>query len=160
MLELIRNPWPWWISGPLIGLMVPALLLFAGKPLGISGSFRYLCSLPGSREKRADGAPNSARGEAWKAVFALGVLFGGFVAARFLSTDFPALFPESFHSFAGAAQLLAGGFLVGFGSRYAKGCTSGHAIFGLATLQPGSLVAVLGFFAGGLGAAGITLLFR
>jgi uncharacterized membrane protein YedE/YeeE len=100
------------------------------------------------------------RGEAWKAVFAVGVLIGGFVAARLLSTEVPALFPESFHSLAGAAQLLLGGFLVGFGSRYAEGCTSGHAIFGLATLQPGSLVAVLGFFAGGLGAAGLTLLFR
>ena len=159
MLELIRNPWPWWVSGPLIGLMVPTLLLLAGKPLGISGSFRYLCSLPAAGRKDAPAA-KAARAEAWKAVFALGVLIGGFVAVRFLSSEAPTLFPESFHSLAGAAQLLLGGFLVGFGSRYAEGCTSGHAIFGLSTLQPGSLVAVLGFFAGGLGAAGLSLLIR
>lgn len=156
MREALLGPWPWYVSGPLIGLFVPALLLLAGKPLGISGSFRYLCdlALPGRRARD----PETARKEGWKVLFALGVAGGGLVAARFLSAEPLRVLPESLQSVAGGLQLLAGGFLVGFGSRYAEGCTSGHAIFGLSTLQAGSLAAVAGFFAGGLAAAGITLL--
>lgn len=47
-------------------------------------------------------------------------------------------------------MLIGGGFLVGFGTRYAGGCTSGHAISGLSNLQVPSLIAVVGFFIGGL----------
>ncbi|HLP42859.1 MAG TPA: YeeE/YedE thiosulfate transporter family protein [Fibrobacteria bacterium] len=159
MLETIQGPWPWYVSGPLIGLMVPALLLLAGKPLGISSSFQCLASLAKPRRKGTP-LPDSARKEGWKVLFGLGMVLGGFVAARFLSAEALHLFPETFLSPAGALQLLLGGFLVGFGSRYAQGCTSGHAIFGLSTLQIGSLVAVAGFFAGGLSAAGFTLLIQ
>ena len=57
----------------------------------------------------------------------------------------------------GAVILAGGGFLVGFGTAYAGGCTSGHAITGLADRQLPSLVAVLGFFAGGLAATWLLL---
>jgi len=50
----------------------------------------------------------------------------------------------------GLLIMLGGGFLVGFGARYAGGCTSGHAITGLSDLQLASLIAVIGFFVGGL----------
>jgi hypothetical protein len=53
-------------------------------------------------------------------------------------------------SMKGLAILIGGGFLVGFGTRYAGGCTSGHAITGLSNLQIPSLIAVIGFFIGGL----------
>lgn len=162
MREAILGPWPWYVTGPLIGLTVPILLLWTGKALGISGSFGSLCELVLPREvprDRKTPAPDPApRRERWKIVFALGLVLGGFIASHLLSAHPTAFLPESYHSAAGAAKLLAGGFLIGFGTRYAEGCTSGHAITGLASLQPASLVAVLGFFAGGLSAAGITLL--
>lgn len=158
MLEPILKPWPWYVSGPLIGLTVPALLLLAGKPLGISSSFQSLCALLTARDRRALARDPFHREEGWKVVFVLGLILGGFIAARLLSREPAAFLPAEYHSATGAAKLLAGGFLVGFGSRYAGGCTSGHAITGLSSLQWASLVAVLGFFAGGLAAAGIAFL--
>jgi uncharacterized membrane protein YedE/YeeE len=106
-----------------------------------------------------------------------GIVLGGFLGGRVLSTpdqvvaisastradlerlgvgDFTGMAPADFFSFAslltpsGLSIVVLGGFLVGFGARWANGCTSGHAISGLATLQPSSLLAVLGFFLGGL----------
>ncbi len=160
MLEAIQNPWPWYISGPLIGITVPMLLLLSGKSLGISSSFQYLCSAASSRGRHGKPANPISQKDRWKVIFALGMILGGFIAAHLLSAEPLKLFPESYHSVSGAAKLLAGGFLVGFGSRYAEGCTSGHAIFGLSSLQLASLVAVFGFFAGGLTAAGIAILVR
>jgi uncharacterized protein len=158
LLEAILNPWPWYVSGPLIGLTVPALLLLSGKALGISSSFQNFCALLFTRDRKALAGKPSYREEGWKMVFALGLVLGGFVASRFLSLERTAFLPESYHSLSGAAKLLVGGFLVGFGSRYAEGCTSGHAITGLSSLQWASLLAVIGFFTGGLAAAGITML--
>lgn len=154
----ILNPWPWYVSGPLIGLTVPLLLLLTGKALGISGSFRNLCELATAKDPKGLIHSAAYKREGWKVVFAVGLILGGFIASRFLSHGHVAFLPAEYHSLSGAAKLLAGGFLVGFGSRYAEGCTSGHAITGLASLQIASLVAVLGFFSGGLLAAGISLL--
>lgn len=158
MLEAILNPWPWYVSGPLIGLTVPTLLLLTGKALGISSSFQGLCAILFSRDRNAAVREPAFLKERWKMAFALGLILGGFIAARFLSLERVDFLPKSYHSLSGAGTLLTGGFLVGFGSRYAEGCTSGHAITGLSSLQWASLLAVTGFFAGGLAAAGITLL--
>jgi len=114
---------------------------------------------------------------AWNLTMIAGVLAGGFVGGRLLSTpddvvaisaatrsdladlgvrDFSGMIPSDLFSFeallspAGFLIIVVGGFLVGFGARYANGCTSGHAISGLANLQLSSLLAVIGFFAGGL----------
>ena len=175
MIEILRQPWPWWIAGPLIGLVVPALLLAGGKPFGISANLRHLCAatIPGRAALlRYDwwGAG------AWNLMFAAGIVVGGAVAGTVLAspapvaisaatradlaalglTDFAGLVPAELFSLRalttvpGFVVLVVGGFLVGFGSRYAGGCTSGHAITGLASLQAPSLIAVLGFFAGGL----------
>lgn len=175
MLELLSRPWPWYVAGPLIGLVVPALLLVGGRMFGISSNLRTACAIvvPGRVEFfRFDWK----RSGAWNLAFALGIVLGGVVAASLLRnphpvaisaatradlaalgiTDFSGLVPRELFSWTAALTrrgfllLGAGGFLVGFGSAYAGGCTSGHAIMGLADLQLPSLVAVLGFFAGGL----------
>ena len=80
-------------------------------------------------------------------------------------TDFTGLMPSQIFSFdqltntATLISVILGGFLVGFGTRYAGGCTSGHAIMGLSMLNLGSLVAVVGFFVGGLAVSWLVLPF-
>jgi len=176
MLELISQPWPWYIAGPLIGLMVPLLLVIGGKVFGISSNLRHLCaaSLPANIEFFKYDWKESGM---WNLVFVVGVLLGGAIATFVLTspdpvigiseatradlqnlgiTDFTGFVPSEFLSWSGLLTLpgflmiVGGGFLVGFGARYAGGCTSGHAISGLSNLQLPSLVAVIGFFAGGL----------
>ncbi|HMB89277.1 MAG TPA: YeeE/YedE thiosulfate transporter family protein [Rhodothermales bacterium] len=176
MIEFVSQPWPWYVAGPLIGLIVPLLLLFGGKQFGISANLRHMCAatLPANLDflkydwKKAG---------TWNLIFVLGILLGGLLATTLLASpdpmidlapatvtalrdlgieDFSGLVPSDLFSWHGLASLpglmliIGGGFLVGFGARYAGGCTSGHAISGLANLQFPSLVAVLGFFMGGL----------
>ena len=172
----LYEPWPWYVAGPLIGLVVPLLLLVGGRQFGISANLRHLCAaaLPGRHpffryDWRREGG--------WNLVFALGIGLGGAVGAHLLSDPgravavSPALAADlaalglaapaglapaelaSWRALAtlpGFLALAGGGFLVGFGARWAGGCTSGHAITGLSHFQLPSLVAVLGFFAGGL----------
>ncbi len=175
MLDLLSRPWPWYVAGPLIGLTVPLLLLLGNKLFGISSNFRHICAatLPGRAAflrydwKRAGG---------WNLAFAAGILIGGFIGGVLLASPEPVaisaqtqadlaalgiepqagLVPAELFSWSsllslkGIVALVVGGFLVGFGTAYAGGCTSGHAISGLADLQLPSLVAVIGFFIGGL----------
>ncbi|OZC01648.1 YeeE/YedE family protein [Rubricoccus marinus] len=173
------SPLPWYVAGPLIGLLVPILLLVGGRTFGVSANLRHACAaipLPqGAKPSflRYDWRTTGA----WNLIFALGIGVGGFVGLRLLSdpsaplalapetaaalagmgiTDLTGFVPSQLISWsalatpAGALLVIGGGFLVGFGARWAGGCTSGHAITGLATLQVPSLVAVGGFFAGGL----------
>jgi uncharacterized membrane protein YedE/YeeE len=172
----LREPWPWYVAGPVIGLIVPLLLLGAGKRFGISSSFRHLCAaaLPTRLEFfRYDWRKEGG----WNLVFVLGIALGGWIGAQLLSTPGAAveasaalradlaglglaepqgLMPAQLASWTALATprgfitLVVGGLLVGFGARWAGGCTSGHAITGLANLELPSLAAVLGFFAGGL----------
>lgn len=170
----VSGPWPWYVAGPVIGLFVPALLLVGNKLFGVSSNLRHLCSaiVPGRIEYfRYDWK----RVGLWNLVFLGGIVIGGFLAAhwglayeiaiseqtRLALTklglhDFSGLAPREIFSWQalftirGFISVIVGGFLVGFGTAYAGGCTSGHAISGLADLQPASLVAVVGFFAGGL----------
>jgi uncharacterized protein len=173
-MEFLRQPWPWFAAGPLIGLFVPALLLAGNLVFGFSSNLRHLCAavFPGRLEYlRYDWKGEGGRNLA----FLAGTVVGGFVAVHFLGTpdialsdatraalsalglhDFSGLAPREVFSWTslltlrGFVLVVGGGFLVGFGTAYAGGCTSGHAISGLADLQLPSLVAVLGFFAGGL----------
>ena len=174
MLDALREPWPWWVAGPLIGLVVPTLQLM-GRSFGISSNLRHICAatLPG----RADFLRYDWKGVGgWNLVFASGIVIGGAIAAALLApsgpvdiseatrgdlarlgiNDLSGLVPPQIFSFEslleprGFVMIVVGGFCVGFGTRYAGGCTSGHAITGLARLRLPSLVAVLGFFAGGL----------
>ena len=175
MIEALQEPWPWYVAGPLIGLVVPALLLLVGKAFGVSTSFRDVCAAvtPG----RFEYLRYDWRSGAWRFAFVAGILVGGWVAVYVLSSpdaivavsdatraalarlgvaDQTGLFPDdligwrALGTLPGLTILVVGGFLVGFGARWADGCTSGHAIMGLVGRQWPSLLAVLGFFAGGL----------
>ena len=165
--------WPWWVAGPVIGLFVPLLLILGNRMFGVSQNLRTMCSavLPGNVEHFRFDWKSVGR---WNLMFALGTLVGGFLASLFGSqevaiaeetraalaglglTDFSGLAPRELFSWEalgtvrGLVCIVGGGFLVGFGTAYAGGCTSGHAISGLADMQLPSLIAVIGFFVGGL----------
>jgi len=181
MLELLQKPWPWYVAGPLIGLMVPLLLLLGNKRFGISSSLRHICAacFPSS----INYFKYDWKKESWNLFFAGGVLLGGIVAALFLQnnetvqvnpalvnelakygvTDYSGLVPAELFNWSslltlkGFILMVVGGFLVGFGTRYAGGCTSGHSIMGLSNLQWPSLVATCCFMAGGFIMANIFL---
>lgn len=175
MLEFLYNPWPWYIAGPVIGLMIPALLLLSGRMLGFSSNFRHICAACNFGKVEFFNYEWKSTGR-WNLLFLAGTVFGGFLAGYIFENpepvqlsastiadlqllgihDVSGLVPaeifswDSLTSGAGIIILLGGGFLTGFGARYAGGCTSGHAISGLSNLQLVSLIAVIGFFAGGL----------
>lgn len=149
-MEWMMQPWPWWLSGILIGLTVPLLYILSGKAFGISTSLQEagaLCA-PNSRWEYLSKFDRKAN--LWTLVFVLGIALGGWIASQFLSLEPVDLLPASFTSVAGGIKLLIGGFLIGFGTRYAGGCTSGHSITGISNLNWPSLVATICFFAGGL----------
>ncbi len=183
MFELIKQPWHWAVSGILIGLTVPALLILGNKKFGISSSFRHVCAacIP----SRIPFFQYNWRKEIWNLFFVTGILVGGFIAANFLSNpaqfviaestksalselgirDFSNILPKdifnsaNIFTFKGLFFFIVGGFLVGFGTRYAGGCTSGHSITGLSNLQFSSLVATICFMIGGFISANIILPF-
>lgn len=174
VLDWLRQPWPWYVAGPLIGLTVPLLLILGNKSFGVSSSLRHACAILPTRVPYFRYDWRSAGG--WNLAFAAGIVIGGFVGGTLLANPADLRLDESTRqdlaalgvSFEGnfvplelfgasalararnLLLLLFGGALVGFGARYAGGCTSGHAITGLAALQVPSLVAVVGFFVGGL----------
>lgn len=151
MLEWILEPWPWYVSGPMIGLTVPLLFLLTGKSFGISSSLRHIGAACAPRTK----LPYLSKGynwreHLWNLIFVIGVIFGAFLGNYLLSSEPVSFLPESFVSLKGVLMLFGGGILIGFGTRYAGGCTSGHTITGIATLQLSSLIASVFFFVGGL----------
>jgi uncharacterized protein len=174
MLEFISQPWTWWVSGTLIAATMFVLLYF-GQSFGFSSNLRTLCSAAGGG-KLVKFFDFNWKSQSWNLVFLLGAILGGFIAKTFLSTGEPVAISEStiqdlaklgfaapqsvqpnelfswesVLSLKGFLILALGGLMVGFGSRYAGGCTSGHAISGLSDLQLPSLIAVIGFFIGGL----------
>ena len=174
ILEFIRQPWPWYIAGPLVGLTVPALLILGNKSFGISGTLRHACAM--CMPAKIPFFTYDWKKEIWNMFFVLGILIGGIVAFSFLSnpdpiiidaslrtelatygiTNINGMLPEQIFSWEnlltlkGFIMIVIGGFLIGFGSRYAGGCTSGHSISGLSNLQWPSLVATCCFFIGGL----------
>lgn len=174
-MDFILQPWPWYVSGPLISLVM-LLLIYFGKNFGMSSNLSTLCTIAGA-DKYADFFKFDWKAQGWNLVVVLGAMIGGFISVYFLSDAAPialnpdtvqdlvalgfsnageTLLPPEIYSwenvltFKGIAILVIAGFLVGFGTRYAGGCTSGHAISGLSNLQLPSLIAVIGFFIGGL----------
>ena len=149
-MDSIMEPWPWWVSGILIGLTVPLLYLMVGKGFGISTSLQEagaLC-LPNSRLPYL--SQFDRKGNLWTLVFVLGIALGSFIADQFLSAKSTEFLSATFAGWQGTIKLLVGGFLIGFGTRYGGGCTSGHSITGISNLNWPSLVATIFFFVGGL----------
>lgn len=150
-MDFIMQPWPWWFSGILVGLVVPMLYLLAGQAFGISTSLQQIGAMCSPASKLSYFRDFDKRYGMWTLLFAVGIGLGGFIAVRFLSSAPVEFLPQSYMSLGGAIRLFIGGTLIGFGTRYAGGCTSGHAITGIANLNWPSLVATIFFFVGGLG---------
>jgi uncharacterized protein len=173
-MDTFSSFWPWYITGPLIGLYVPILYILVNRHFGVSSTFRDICAAvirPSSGYFHYDWKASK-----WRLVFVAGIAAGGFLASGTLMTapqgqvsahtlsalsalgvrDFTSLIPADLFSWGslltlrGALLVAGGGFLVGFGTRYAEGCTSGHSIHGIATFQRASVVATVCFFIGGL----------
>ena len=147
---ILIQPWPWWLSGILIGLTVPMLYVLAGKAFGISTSLQEIGAVCAPNSRMEYLSKFDRKANAWTIVFVIGIAIGSLLATRFLTEDPKPFLPASFASVSGAIKLLIGGFLVGFGTRYAGGCTSGHSITGISNLNWPSLVATVFFFVGGL----------
>ena len=143
------NTWPWYIAGPLIGLFVPFLLIAGNKLLGISSSFLHVCSITLNTKKFSASGYNPEKNK-WKFWFVIGIAIGGFISKYLLSGGTISFLPQNYYTIHGLILLLFGGFLVGFGTRYANGCTSGHTISGISTFQLSGLLASISFFAGGM----------
>lgn len=177
-MEFFTQTWHWSISGFLIGVVM-LLLTYFGKTFGMSSNLRTMCSMIVGKNT-ASYFDFEWKSQKWNLVVVLGAILGGFLAHHFLTDEnMVAINPktiaqlnglgidapngklapdtifsiEALFSLKGFSVLLLGGFLIGFGTRYAGGCTSGHAISGLSNLQWPSLIAVFGFFAGGLAMA-------
>lgn len=173
MIELIKQPWHWAVAGILIGLIVPALLLMGNKKFGVSSTLRQICAM--CIPANISFFKYDWKKEIWNLFFVTGILIGSFIAAHFLQnpneihvaestkkilttygiTDYSKLLPVQIFNWSnlftmkGFIFFVCGGFLVGFGTRYAGGCTSGHAIMGLSNLQLPSLYATISFMIGG-----------
>lgn len=182
-MELLSQPWPWWAAGIVIGITVPALLMLGNKHFGLSANLRHACAacFPGDVKF----FKYDWKKEIWNFFFVGGIIGGAIIASTLLAnpepvqvapqlaaelqgygiTDYSSMVPRDLFSWAslftlrGFIMLVFGGFLVGFGSRYAGGCTSGHAIMGIADLQWPSVVATIFFMVGGFLMANLILPF-
>jgi len=183
MIEFLIQPWAWYVGGPLIGLMVPVLLIIGNKTFGISSSLRHICAA--CMPAKIPFFSYEWKKEAWNLVLVSGILIGSLIAGILLLnnqpvhvnpklvselstygiTDYNSLVPQQLFNFPalftlkGFILIIGGGFLVGFGTRYAGGCTSGHAIMGLSNLQLPSLIATICFMTGGFIMANLILPF-
>ena len=173
IIETVTQPWPWYVAGPIIGLCVPALLWAGNKALGISSTLRQVCAM--CLPANIPFLKYNWRSQIWNLFFAFGLLLGGFIGGFLLNDHQPTaisnstitdlqnlgithqsgLVPDeifswtSFYLWPNCIIVLGGAFLIGFGTRWAGGCTSGHAIMGLSNLQLPSLIATCCFMAGG-----------
>ena len=174
-MEFIFEPWPWYVGGPLITVVV-FLLFYYGQKFGVSLNLETICAIGGAG-KFVDFFNFDWRKNGWNLTFILGTIVGGFIAYQWLTPNEVVkisaktvqdlsdigfanagaqYLPDEIFSMdkiftlKGFLILIGSGILVGFGARYAGGCTSGHAITGLSNLEIPSLIAVIGFFIGGL----------
>jgi hypothetical protein len=172
-MNLLSQPWPWWAAGIIIGLTVPALLILGNKHFGISSNLRHVCAA--CFPANIPFFEYEWKKETWNFFFIGGIVLGAILATTLLSNPepikvAPALVAElksygiddysratpvqlfswsRLGSLSGFTMMVLGGLFVGFGTRYAGGCTSGHAIMGLSNLQWPSLIATICFMLGG-----------
>lgn len=173
-MEWIFDPWPWYVAGPLIGLYVPLVYLVINRHFGVSSSLRDICAT--MAPKSIDYFRYNWKEYRWRLLFVGGIALGAFLSSTFLSNsdsvslsahtrevlstlgirDHSALVPLNLFSWStlatvrGLVLIVIGGLLIGFGTRYADGCTSGHTIHGVANFHKSSIIASICFFAGGL----------
>jgi uncharacterized protein len=173
-MDILYEPWAWYVAGPIIGLTVPVLLLLGNKKLGISSTLRQISAA--CYPAKIPLFNYDWKKDSWNLFFAIGILIGGFLGGYVFSNPYDVdlslstiaylksvgvshdqgLLPteifnwQTLISLKGFLIMVAGGFLVGFGTRYAQGCTSGHGILGLSALQWPSLIATASFFIGGI----------
>ncbi len=174
-MDFILNPWPWYVAGPLITLVM-FLLFFFGKKFGVSSNLETLCTLGGAG-KFNEFFKTDWKKQSWSLLFVVGLIIGGFISSQWFTPNETVAISqqtiqdlselgfqnagaqylpdeifsmETMFSLKGFLILLIAGIFVGFGARYAGGCTSGHAITGLSNLEIPSLISVIGFFIGGL----------
>lgn len=183
MIEWLHHPWPWYVAGPLIGLTVPILLIMGNRTFGISSSLRHVCAA--CMPANISFFKYEWKKEAWNLLFVAGIVIGGLLTTLFLSdpeavhvnpklaeelasygvTDYRNMVPAEVFNWPalfttrGFILMIVGGFLVGFGTRYAGGCTSGHAIMGISSMQMPSVIATCCFMAGGFVMANLILPF-
>ena len=174
-MDFILEHWAWYVGGPLIATSL-VLYFYFGKNFGASTNFETLCTMAGAG-KFSDYFKKNWKERDFALLFVIGLIIGGFISSIYLipnqNIDLNPItvyeltdlgfsdvgthyFPEEifgedvFYTLKGFLILLVSGVLIGFGTRYAGGCTSGHAITGLSSLQLPSLLAVIGFFIGGV----------
>ena len=183
MLEWLHHPWPWYVAGPLIGLTIPILLIMGNRTFGISSSLRHVCAA--CMPANISFFKYEWKKEAWNLLFVAGIVIGGLITTFLLSdpeavhvnpklaeelagygvTDYRNMVPGEVFNWPalltarGFILMIVGGFLVGFGTRYAGGCTSGHAIMGISSMQMPSVIATCCFMAGGFVMANLILPF-
>lgn len=183
LLNILTSPWPWYVSGPLIGLTVPLLLITGNKIFGISSSLRHICAACFPSD--ISFFKYNWKREGWNLFFVTGIFLGALLVTLFFKnpepvqvnvrlsnelaqygiTNYQGLAPgqlfnwQTLLTVKGILLMVVGGFLVGFGTRYAGGCTSGHSIMGLSNLQLSSLIATMSFMAGGFIMANLILPF-
>lgn len=174
IIDFLKEPWSWYFSGFMIAVVM-FLLLWSGERFGVSSTLKTLCSISGVG-RRISFFAGGWKDQIWNLVFVFGGVIGGYISVTFLNNGESLILAnetildlkelgipfdgelaplslfswDSFLTAKGFLIMTVGGFLVGFGTRWADGCTSGHAISGLSNLQIPSLIAVLGFFIGGL----------
>lgn len=174
-MEIILQPWPWYVGGPLIGLIL-FLMFYFGQAFGVSSNLETFCTISGAG-KFSDYFKTNWKSRTWSLLFVLGIILGGYISSHYLmNSQVIDLNPETIKDLAnigfanagdsylppaifstaniftlkGISILVGAGILIGFGSRYAGGCTSGHSITGISSLQLPSILATIGFFIGGI----------
>lgn len=181
ILNFISQPWQWYVAGPAIGLIIVFLQWFDNKPLAASSSYRHVCAA--TFPSGIKFLNYNWKAESWNLFFVGGIFLGGLLAGTILThpsniaitnettqqlhaaglTDTNGFAPAQLFSFSalqtisGFIIIVVGGFLIGFGSRYAGGCVSGHSMTGISDLQWTSLLATVCIFTGGIFAANILL---
>ncbi len=156
-MSLILNdltPWHWGASGAVIAFVTLTLLFVGKRRLGISSGFEDVCSLvlsaPYFQRER------TLHGRQWRLPFLVGLLLGGFLSASLGGGWAPTWQLGMLDTALGLSPMaklvwmFVGGLFVGFGTRLANGCTSGHGIFGLSNFEVPSLVATVCFMGSGL----------
>ena len=174
-MEIILQPWPWYVGGPLIALIL-FLMFYYGKAFGVSTNLETFCTIGGAG-KVSDYFKTDWKTRKWSLFFVGGIIIGGYISSHYLMNSQaidlnpetvsdlakigfanagetylpPEIFAtENIFSLKGISILIGAGILIGFGARYAGGCTSGHSITGISSLQLPSLLATIGFFVGGI----------